>query len=69
MKQMRLNDVVAMLKAEGFELVRSNGHVIYSRGAVRVVLAHKRLVSPGVMRGVHKAIAQAKSESEQKARA
>lgn len=66
MKPMKLNQVIKLLEQEGFSLIRSNGHTIYGKGGVRIALAHQRTVTPGVLRSVHKAIEQAKSESQQK---
>jgi len=60
---MKLNECVKLLEANGFVLVRSNGHSIYACGKVHIALAHQRIVTPGVLRSVHRAIASAKSES------
>ena len=61
MKPMRLQEVVKLLESHGFTLVRSNGHDIYSNGRVSIALAHQRVVTPGVMRSVTKAIERANS--------
>ena len=62
MKPMKTREVIELLEQNGFVLIRSNGHSIYGKGAVRIALAHQRLVTPGVMRSVLKAINQAKGE-------
>ena len=56
MKPMRFNEVIKLLETNGFTLIRSNGHMVYANGLVRIALAHSRVVSPGVMRSVYKAI-------------
>jgi len=61
MKPMKTNDAIALLVDNGFIQLRSNGHVIYGRGIVRIALSHDRMVSPGVMRKLLQAIKQAKS--------
>ena len=67
MKQMRLKDIVSLLQNNGFVLLRSNGHMIYGCGIVRIALAHDRNVAPGVVREVYKAIAKSQATSELKA--
>ena len=68
MKSMKLLEVVKMLELNGFTLMRSNGHLIYGNGVVRVALAHARIVSPGVLRSVMKAIGHVQSSQfDQKA--
>lgn len=62
MKSMKLTEVVKLLESNGFTFIRSNGHLIYGNGSVRIALAHQRVVTPGVMRSVWKAIEQTKSE-------
>lgn len=61
MRPMKLAEVVRLLQENGFALVRSSGHDIYSNGRVSIALAHQRIVSPGVLRSVHKAIQRANS--------
>ena len=61
MKQMRLIEVVRLLSENGFVMLRSNGHMVYGNGTVRVALAHDRNVAPGVVRQVFKAIEQSKN--------
>lgn len=58
MKSMKLLEVVKMLELNGFTLMRSNGHLIYGHGTLRVALAHARIVSPGVLRSVMRVINQ-----------
>jgi predicted RNA binding protein YcfA (HicA-like mRNA interferase family) len=58
MKPMKFSDVIRLLEDNGFQLIRSNGHMVYANGIVRIALAHSRVVSPGVMRSVVKAIKQ-----------
>ena len=65
MKPLKLNEVVRLLLDNGFVLIRSNGHSIYGCKTVRIALAHQRIVTPGVMRSVYKAIEQAKSDFQQ----
>jgi predicted RNA binding protein YcfA (HicA-like mRNA interferase family) len=60
MQPMKLNDCIKLLESHGFILLRSNGHMIFGCGVIRVVLAHSRIVSPGLMRDVQKAIAKTK---------
>lgn len=59
MTPMKFKEVVSLLESNGFTLIRSNGHQTYAKGVHRVVLAHQRMVSPGVLRGVLKTIKQA----------
>ena len=66
MKPMRFMEAIKLLEEDGFILIRSNGHIVYGCGTIRIALAHQRIVSVGVMRSIHKAIKQAKSESEVK---
>ena len=58
MKPMKMNEVTKLLESKGFKLIRSNGHIVYACGIVRIALAHQRVVSPGVVRSVYRAIAQ-----------
>ena len=58
MKPQRYTDVVKLLESHGFTLIRSNSHQVYANGTVRIALAHSRIVSPGVVRSVMKAIKQ-----------
>jgi predicted RNA binding protein YcfA (HicA-like mRNA interferase family) len=59
MKPMKFNEVTKLLETNGFTLIRSNGHIVYANGTIRIALAHSRVVSPGVVRSVYKAIKQA----------
>ena len=59
MKPMRFQEAVKLLESNGFILIRSNGHIVYACGTVRIAIAHQRIVSVGVMRLIHKAIKQA----------
>jgi predicted RNA binding protein YcfA (HicA-like mRNA interferase family) len=61
MKPMKLIEVVKMLELNGFTLIRSSGHSIYGCGHIRIAIAHQRIVSPGLLRSVHKAIESSKS--------
>lgn len=63
MRPMQLKDAVSLLQSNGFTLLRSNGHLIYGCGIVRVVLSHSRIVAPGVVRQVYKAIALVQSQT------
>lgn len=58
MKPMKLNDVIKLLESYGFTELRSNGHIVYGNGQIRIALSHGRIVSPGVLRSVTKAIKQ-----------
>lgn len=58
MKPLKLKQLVSLLESNGFVLVRSNGHMVYANGIVRLAIAHKRTVSPGVVREAMKAIKQ-----------
>jgi predicted RNA binding protein YcfA (HicA-like mRNA interferase family) len=66
MTPMKLKDAVRLLESNGFILIRSNGHMIYGNGSVRIALAHQRIVTAGVARSLYKAIKEAKSEIEVK---
>lgn len=65
MKPMKLIEIIKLLESNGFTLLRSNGHLIYGNGIVRIALSHQRIVTPGVMRSVEKAINKAKSDFQQ----
>ena len=67
MKPETLRDIVKLLEENGFVLIRSTSHAIYACGGVRIAIAHQRIVSMGVMRSVHKAIRQSKSEFQKEA--
>lgn len=56
MKQTKRKEIVKLLESYGFVLIRSNGHLIYGLGTVRIALSHDRMVAPGVVRQVYKAI-------------
>lgn len=58
MKPLKLKELVSLLEYNGFVLVRSNGHMVYANGIVRLAIAHQRIVSPGVVREAMKAIKQ-----------
>jgi predicted RNA binding protein YcfA (HicA-like mRNA interferase family) len=59
MKPMKTSEAIRLLEQNGFTLIRSSGHLVYANGIVRIVLAHQRIVSPGVVRSVYKALKQA----------
>jgi predicted RNA binding protein YcfA (HicA-like mRNA interferase family) len=56
MKPLKLNELIKLLESNGFTLIRSNGHMVYANGIVRLALAHQRVVSPGIMREAMRAI-------------
>ena len=58
MKPMRFQEAVKLLESNGFVLIRSNGHLVYACGTVRIAIAHQRIVSVGVMRSIYKAFAK-----------
>lgn len=64
MKPMRIQDAVKLLESNGFVLIRSNGHIVYACGTVRIAIAHQRIVSVGVMRSIYKAIDQSNKMSQ-----
>ena len=67
MKQLRLRDLVSLLESHGFTLLRSNGHMVYGCGVVRIALAHDRMVSPAVVREAYKAISKVELLNQVKA--
>jgi len=64
MKPQRFTDTIKLLETNGFVCIRKGGHDIYAKGLVRVALPHHKMVSPGVMRSIHKAIARASTLPE-----
>ena len=62
MKPIRTNDAIKLLEENGFIFIRSNSHMIFGNGEIRIALAHQRTVSPGVARSINRAIKQCKSE-------
>ena len=64
MVPMKINDMIRLLESNGFALIRSGHHRVYAHGAIKVVLSHGRIVSPGVVRGALRSIEQAKNREK-----
>lgn len=42
---MKQKELIRMIEKIGFNLLRSNGHMIYGRGEVRIAIPHHKVIN------------------------